>query len=347
MLDLRPLEMGELVDRSTSLWRKHVVAFFTLHLGFSLVLYALTKGLLLGMARWAPVFLGGEKMTSAMTSDPGLVWEQLPAWLALAGTFFPVYAWVNWQGWVAASDYAVGAWLGRPVTVEGSLRRALRRTAASTGAFAVATLYAVAATTVLMLPGAGLIGLLLVLLPGPAVTGVLAVAGALLMIFGMVAALLWCVLRFLLTCQVLAVEEVGGLQAIRRSGALISGRVGSGFLGWVKVRAAVLITVVALLVFTVMMVSGLPALVVQAIYGNLFDPAHATPDAVPQALLVPAELFQVLVQSLFSPLYIAFAGLFYADMRVRREGLDLELALEREGAPRQEEPSEAHLLRRL
>ena len=76
---------------------------------------------------------------------------------------------------------------------------------------------------------------------------------------------------------------------------------------------------------------ALPALVVQGVYGNIFDPTHATPDAVPQALLVPAELLQVLVQSLFSPLYIAFAALFYVDMRVRREGLDLELALERAG----------------
>jgi hypothetical protein len=113
---------------------------------------------------------------------------------------------------------------------------------------------------------------------------------------------------------------------------LISGRVGPGFLGWVKVRATILVTVVALLVFVVMLVSGLPALVVQVSYGNLFDPTHATPQAIPQGMLVPAELLEVLVQAVFSPMYIAFAGLFYADMRVRREGLDLELALEREAA---------------
>lgn len=330
--ELRPLEMGELVDRSAGLWRRHAAALFKLHLGFSLVLYALAKGLLLAIARWAPLFRGGEPLAAALASKSPAMQAQLPAALGLWGAFFLAYAWVNWQGWVATSDYAVGAWLGREVSVEGSLRRTLRRAGASSAAFAIAALYAVASTTVLMLPGLGLIGSLLVLLPEPAVTTVLAVLGAILAILGMVAALLWCVLRFLLTCQVLAVEDTSGLQAIRRSGALIAGRVGPGLFGWVKVRATVLVTVVALLVFTVMIVSGIPALMVQAAYGNVLDPAHATLDAVPQALLVPAELLQVLVQSLFSPLYIAFAGLFYADMRVRREGLDLEIALDREGA---------------
>jgi len=331
-MDLRPLPMGELVDRSVGLWRRHAGALFKLHLGFSLLHYALAKGLLLAIGRWAPLFRGGEALASAMTARSPAVEGQLPVVLGLYVAFLPVYAWLNWQGWVAISDYAVGAWLGHPVSVARSLRRALRRAGASTAAFAVAALYALASIVVFMLPGAGLLGLLVAVSPGPEVTAALAVLGALLVLLGMLVALLWCVLRFLLTCQVLAKEDIGGLQAVRRSGVLISGRVGPGLLGWVKIRATVLVTVVALLLFTVMFVSGLPALVVQSIYGNLFDPAHAVPDAVPQALLVPAELFQVLVQSFFSPLYIAFAGLFYADMRVRREGLDLEIALDREAA---------------
>lgn len=331
-MDLRPLGMGELVDRSAGLWRRNLGGFFRLQLGFSLALYALSKGFLLGIARWAPLFLGGQALANALATRSGEVERQLPAWLGLFAVYFAIYGWVNWQGWVAVSDFAVGRWLRRDVSVEGSLRRTLQRAGASSGAFAIAALYVVASTTAFMLPGAGVIGLILAILPSPVVASILGVAGAGLVTLGMLAGLVWCVLRFLLTCQVLAVEEVSALQAIRRSGGLISGRVGPGFLGWVKVRATILVTVVALLVFVVMLVSGLPALVVQVIYGNLLDPTHATPQAIPQGMLVPAELIEVLVQSVFSPLYIAFAGLFYADMRVRREGLDLELALEREAA---------------
>ncbi|HEY8208428.1 MAG TPA: hypothetical protein VIG99_13150 [Myxococcaceae bacterium] len=331
-LDLRPLEMGELVDRTAGLWRRHVGPFFRLYLGFALVQYALAKGFVLGMARWAPLFLGGQALATAMSTDPEAVLRQVPAWLELFGAFFVIYSWVNWFSWVVMSDFAVGAWLGRAVSVAGSLRRALRRSGAATLAFGIAALYLVAALIVCMLPGAGLFGLAIAADAGPLATAILLALGGVLVLLGMVAALLWYVLRFLFTCQVLALEELGGLGAIRRSGRLISGRVGRGFLGWVKVRATVLVTVVALLVFTVTFVSGLPALVIQSVYGNLLDPAHATPSAVPQSLLVPAELVQVVVQAVFAPFYIAFAGLFYADMRVRREGLDLELALEREGA---------------
>jgi len=331
-LDLRPLGMGELVDRSAGLWRSNLGGFFRLQLGFSLVLYVLSKGFVLGTARWTPLFLGGQALGAALNTRSPEMLRQLPIWLEMFAVYFVLYGWVNWQGWVAVSDFAVGRWLQRDVSVEGSLRRTIRRTGASSGAFAIAALYVAASTTVFMLPGAGVFGLILAVISSPMAAAVLGVVAVVLVTVGMLAGLLWCVLRFLLTCQVLAVEEVSGLQAIRRSGGLISGRVGPGFLGWVKVRATVLVTVVAMLVFVVMLVSGLPAFVVQAIYGNLLDPAHATPQAIPQGMLVPAELIEVVVQAVFSPLYIAFAGLFYADMRVRREGLDLELALEREAA---------------
>ncbi len=66
--------------------------------------------------------------------------------------------------------------------------------------------------------------------------------------------------------------------------------------------------------------------IVRLAYGNLFDPASAA--AIPQALLVPAELFQVVGQSFFTPLALVFSAMFYLDMRMRREGLDLERRLD-------------------
>ena len=70
------------------------------------------------------------------------------------------------------------------------------------------------------------------------------------------------------------------------------------------------------------LVSSAPQFALQAIYGNIFDPLHATPDAVPQVLLVPAELLNIAVQSIVAPLYVAFQVYFYVDMHARREGLD-------------------------
>jgi hypothetical protein len=141
--------------------------------------------------------------------------------------------------------------------------------------------------------------------------------------------MLWCFLKFAPIGQVLAMEDLGPLATFRRTSALTSGRVGPGLLGLVKVRLTILITIIVLLLMMISLVSSAPVLFLQAVYGNIFDPLHATPDAVPQYLLVPAELVNVAVQSIVAPLYVAFQTVFYIDMRTRREGLDLELKLQR------------------
>jgi hypothetical protein len=120
---------------------------------------------------------------------------------------------------------------------------------------------------------------------------------------------------------------VSAVGAFRRAGALSSGRVGEGLLGLVKLRLTLVITVVGVILLVVTIVGSLPALFVQGYYGRVFDPANADPDAVPQLLLVPAQLLQLAFGSVVAPLYAVAMGWFYFDMRMRREGLDLELKL--------------------
>ena len=74
--------------------------------------------------------------------------------------------------------------------------------------------------------------------------------------------------------------------------------------------------------------AGVPALTIQAIWGNVFDPMNQTPDLVPQTLLVPAQLLQIVAQALVAPLLGVAMTAFFIDTQVRREGLDLALALE-------------------
>ena len=95
----------------------------------------------------------------------------------------------------------------------------------------------------------------------------------------------------------------------------------------------ILVTVVSVILIAVSILSGLPALIVQFTYGNPLDPIAAAAHPVPQSLLVPAELLQVVGQAVFSPLGLVFYALFYLDMRVRREALDLEQRLEARSAP--------------
>jgi hypothetical protein len=157
--------------------------------------------------------------------------------------------------------------------------------------------------------------------------GIVLGLGMLLLGLGFLGALLWYFLRFSLLAPVLALEDLPTVRAFLRSGELLSGRVEPGFTGRVKVRAMILVTVVSVILIAVSLLSGLPALFVQLAYSNPFDPAAMAANPVPQAVLVPAELVQVVGQAFFSPLGLVFYAMFYLDMRVRREGLDLEQRL--------------------
>jgi hypothetical protein len=325
--DLRPLALGELIDRSATFWRKHLKPLFLLSFGFNLVTYILTKGLQLTMQE-TQATLQRELTNGGATSELMLAYAQLVA--ALSVTLVMTF-WVYWLSTLVVARYVVPAQLGEAVKPADGLRRGLSQLGALTVAYLVSLLWAVGLTLLLVLPGSLLagVGAWLAVTDSGQVLGFLVVGlGVLLGGFGVLAALLWYFLRFSLLAPVLALEDVSALKAFRRSGELLSGRVGPGFSGRVKVRAMILVTVVSFILVAVSLLSGLPALFVQFAYSNPLDPSGPGLGAVPQTLLVPAELLQVVGQALFSPLGLVFYAMFYLDMRMRREGLDLEKRLE-------------------
>ncbi|MHB8877786.1 MAG: hypothetical protein ACYC8T_29185, partial [Myxococcaceae bacterium] len=318
--------MGELIDRSASFWRSHLGALFKLSLGFQVAQYVTLKAWVFAMSAWFPLMLGGQKMAAAAKDDPTeVLWQVGLGTASLLGTM-PVYLVIAWFAGVAVTRYTMPALLGRPFSVGEALSRTRSRAGATAGGFLLSLVWFCGLALLLLLPGAALVGGGLYLASG----GHLAASTAALLFgmlaagLGLFAALTWYLLRFLLTMQVLAMEELGAVAALRRSGELVSGRIATGIGGLVKVRATILITVVAIILTAVGIISGLPALVVQFVYGKLLDPVNASPESIPQALLIPAELLQVAAQAAVGPLFAVFGVLFYLDMRMRREGLDLE-----------------------
>ncbi|HEY0095008.1 MAG TPA: hypothetical protein VGB96_11810 [Archangium sp.] len=329
--DLRPLALGEIIDRAATFWRKHFQTLFLLSLGFNLVSYILTKGLQLAAQRNYGALLAalrGEDLT-ALGSEYGRFLLMLTA---ILGVSFWVYS----LNTLAVSRYVVPTQLGEPARPADGMQRALKQVGTFTGAYLLSLLWAVGAMLLMMLPGALLAGVggAIVLRTEGAVSGVrvlgwlLLAAGPLLMGLGLVGGLLWYLLRFSLLAPVLAMEDLPVVRSFRRSGALLSGRVAPGFTGRVTVRAMLLVTVVSIILIAVNLLCGLPAMLVQLTHGNPLDPAAAAANPAPQALLVPAELLQVVGQAVFNPLGIVVYAMLYLDMRVRREGLDLERRLE-------------------
>ncbi|WP_375773151.1 hypothetical protein NR798_20420 [Archangium gephyra] len=329
--DLRPLALGEIIDRAATFWRKHFKTLFLLSLGFNLVSYILTKGLQLAAQRSYGAILTalrGQDL-SALASEYG---RFLPMLVAILGISYWVYS----LNTLAVARYVVPTQLGESASPADGMQRVLKKAGTFTGAYLLSLLWAVGAMLLMMLPGALLTGAggLIVVRTEGAVSGarvlgwILVAVGPILMALGLLGGLLWYLLRFSLLAPVLAMEELPVVRSFRRSGALLSGRVAPGFTGRVTVRAMLLVTVVSLILLAVSILCGLPAMLVQLTHGNPLDPAAAAANPVPQSLLVPAELLQVVGQAVFNPLGIVVYAMLYLDMRVRREGLDLERRLE-------------------
>lgn len=325
---LRPLAIGEIIDRSASFWRKHWLPLFRLNLGFQLAGFAMLKAWELGIRQIAPAAVSSKQMTVLMQSQPEEAFRQLGISLGAGGGTGLVFVAVSFIAGVAASRYIWPAWLGQPVTVGESFARTLKSLPRTLSILLLTLLAPLLVLAVALAPsGALAIGAYQTLDTSPAATVVLALLAALLSGVALVGVVLWWILRFAVVHQVIALEDKGVWETFKRSGDLASGRIGKGFFSLVKWRLMVLITVGAAIIGAVSTLSSLPATLVQLIYGNALDPMNATPENVPQGLLIPLQLISVVAGAVVAPLSTVFTCVFYGDMRVRREGLDLELKM--------------------
>ncbi len=328
--ELRPMAMGELIDRAATFWRTHLKAMFKISLGFQVAQYVILKAYLFATMAWSPLMRNGQKMMEAARDTPGELLRQWALGFAGLALSIPIYLAITWLAGVAITRYTMPTLLGRATSPREALRHTLTRVGPVTGGFVLSLLWLAGISLVLVLPGAAGVALAVSFADrgNGGAAAALAVLGVLAIGFGVLVAMVWYLLRFFLTSQVIAMEELGAVAAVRRSGALVAGRIGPGVWNLVKMRASLLISVMALIVTAVGLVSGLPEIALTLAYPKQFSWTNPDLDSVPQALLIPAELLQVVVQSAIGPLYVVFGVLFYLDMRVRREGLDLEARLD-------------------
>jgi len=141
-----------------------------------------------------------------------------------------------------------------------------------------------------------------------------------------------------LTMPVMRIEGTFGLAALKRSAALARYNRRLGFTENPLVKILALFLVVGLLSYAINMVIQLPIAVVQQIVIMRDVVEGQTPD--PQALMSKMVWFQAPAAVLGSltnttiQLYMGCAlGLLFLDIRRRREGTDLEEALDAMGAP--------------
>ena len=323
---LRPMGLGELLDRSVNFWRAHWRPLFLLMLGFQLVEFTLVT-----VAQGAGHYLFPlARDPSALQRTPLEAFPQLMGSMAFLLTSVLAALLVGQIAGVAATHFSFLRVVGKANPAPGdAFRYAASKLGTTVGAFFISMAWSVVVMVLLLLPATGLGAGAAVLAAQDqrAAALVLGVLAAIALLVATVVLVLWFIIRFILLSQIIAVEPLGAVAAFRRADALSSGRVEAGLAGLVKLRLTVLVTIMGAVLLIVSTLASLPLLIAGAAFGAGFTPGNTLNDVVPVFVLVPLELLQTVLGALVAPLYVVFQTFFYADMRARREGLDLELAL--------------------
>lgn len=326
---LRPLALGELLDRSVTFWRGNWKPLFRLTIGFQLVQLIAMKLMQVGIKRFFPLVNSTEVMSLAR-SAPEQILPQAAGAMALMIAVTLVLLLVSEIAGVATSHFGWPRLIGTGAPSAGdAFRHAAARLGPTIGAFALSIGWSLVVMVLMLLPAFALAGAAIWFTSADAAApaALFAVLAALALLAGVVVLVLWFIIRCVLLGQILAIEDVGAWTAFRRADTMSSGRVVTGVMGLVKLRLTVLITVMGGVLLLMSTVASVPSLIAAGAYGASFGPGRGIDDVVPALLLIPLEIIQTALASIVAPLYVIFQLYFYADMRVRREGLDLELEL--------------------
>ena len=318
-LDLRPLTLGELLDRSFSLYRSHFRTF--------VAIMAVPAVLGAGFALLLELVQGRSLPPPGTPPTPDAIFRMIGPAIAL---------WVGILFYLAVHTIAVGAmtaavselYMGRDATARAGYDR-VRSRIGRLILVLVLTSLRLGAALVVPLFFAGAIGALAVASrsrpgAGAAVVGVLLIFCALAFALAL---MVFLTLRYCLAVPAVVIESITARQAIRRSIELMRGNLGRGF-------------VIVLFGFVIAQIT---ALVLQ---GPFQAGAYlvGVNSAAALWLKLAGACAGALGNAISTPLISVALSLLYYDARVRHEGLDLQIMLDTLAAPAPSAPrvSAAH-----
>jgi hypothetical protein len=297
-LAIRPLGLGEIIDRAVALTVHHFRPLFLWMLLFQAPAIALSR---LQLAETGAVLTSLGDAPAALEALKSF--SRTSAWVVAVLFVLQVAASARCAAIVAPS-------LGGPNARSpgGSRRRAF---AVVTAALANLLLFAVV-PTLGALPGLWLLA---------RARDVVAWVGALaLFLGGSALAFLVVALRTLLVPAVAAIEGRPHFAALRRSHALMRSTPGLPWLDRPAVRASLVLLATFAIALAVNVVVGVPRGILGRIQGgSALLPATLSPWAE-----VPLAIFETAASAALQPFSLVAVAVLYFDRRARREGLDLE-----------------------
>lgn len=300
-LSIRPLGLGEVIDRSIALTRRHFRTLFAAMLAIEAPALALGR---LQQARAADAL--------ALLGDPGRAAADLPSLASFFGGVLAVLLVLQ----LAAT--AVAAAVVAP-SLDPSARGgpSLARRAA-----AVATATVVQVVALFLAPALGAApGLALAARAGGVATQVVGVAAA---AAGGLTLLLLVALRLVLVPAVAAVEGRGGLAGALRSARLMAPVRGGRLVDRPGLRASLVLFATFLLALAANGAAGLPRAVAARLSGTV-GAAGLLGATLPLPLEVAVSIFEAAATAALQPFSLVAVAVLYFDRRARAEALDAEI----------------------
>jgi len=310
-LAIRPLAIGEVIDRAVALTLRHFRALFFAML--VLQLPAFTAYRLVGA--------GLQDTLASLAQNPARPPAGLSSFVTSSLAFAGLLSFLQICAASAAAVLVAPSLEGRAPAAPW---RSLLGRAWPIGSAAVVQLLAVVAAPMLgAVPGA-----LLAWRSTAGATRLLGLAGA---IAGGALALLVAILRFALGPAVAGVEGRAGLGALRRSSRLMAPRRGLGLADRPGLRASILLLATFVIGLAANTLVGLPRAA-----ANLASGRSAAMASLPLAVEVALTAFEAAGSAALQPFSLVALAVFYFDRRARLEGLDLELWADRLAAERKD-----------
>lgn len=328
---LRPLTLGEILDRTAQLYRRN----FLLFAGVA----ALPIGVMIaiGVLAGALVVAAAAALKGSSGSNP----IAILALVALIALTLPLYIAAYVYSTAGLTQAAVSANRGEKLTIRAALASGRARFWTYLW-FLVLQGLVVAGIPLAAAGGVAVILFYLVTLTGGGVAAGVASGFFVFVAFGAaLVVIVWLALGYSVGMAVCVVEQKTAWESLMRAWKLSHGTRG---------RIFVMFLLVVALTMVVSMIAYIPFLI---IVGVITAAGHSAQTA--SVAMVVAELLNVIVnftlQTLLTPVAWIALVLFYYDQRVRKEGFDIEWMMQQAGllsqqagsghAPSQPEPGPA------
>ncbi len=309
---LRPLTLGEILDRTAQLYRRNFLLFAgvaAIPTG-AMLLAAMPIGAVIAIFGILTVKRGGTPSFLTIGLIAGIVF-----------LFIPVAVAVTVLSQAALTGASINTHMGRKPTIRAALKSVWPRFWTYFGLLLLQGIFSALIPGVIAAAVLGLLAYLISQAGGNVVTS--AVSGFLMFVVVAVAFvyIVWRALGYAMAMAACIVEEKPALDSLQRSVALSKGARGRIFVMFLLVWA--LATIVSI-------VGYIPTTILMALATSI---GHGAQSAA--FVIVCAEVFNVLVnftlQTLITPVYIIALVLLYYDQRIRLEGYDIDWMMEQAG----------------